>query len=151
MKSGPPTPPLPHYAAPSLVLPLSTHRASLKSEGSQGLHYQLEDFGERALGVMGPLEPLVSWGSASVAKSWLLPLTSLQETRQHSGRPCGAGMGCGAGTAAARPRPRAELRAAVLVQPGLPCVGRWVPKLSQRKIGAGARSTVWLSRQEQQG
>lgn len=55
------------------------------------------------------------------------------------------------GTAAAQPRPRAELRAAVLAQPGLLCVGRWAPKLSQRKIGAGTRSTVWLSRQEQQG
>lgn len=47
------------------------------------LHYQLKDFGKRALGVVGPLESLVSrfivGSSASVAKSWLLPLGPLQE------------------------------------------------------------------------
>lgn len=65
------------------------------------LRYQLKDFGKRALGVVGPLESLVSRfivrSSASIAKSWLLPLGPLQEktraqcpltaaTRAHQGR-----------------------------------------------------------------
>lgn len=36
---------------------------------------------------MGPLEPLVSWGSASVAKSWLLPLTSPAKSAERQSSP----------------------------------------------------------------
>lgn len=44
------------------------------------IRYQFKDFGKRALGIMGPLESLgFVVSSASIAKSWFLPLGSLQE------------------------------------------------------------------------
>lgn len=46
------------------------------------LHYQLKDFGKRAVALVGPFESFVSRfivRSASIAKSWLLPLGPLQE------------------------------------------------------------------------
>lgn len=58
----------------------------LAHPGGDGLRYQFEDSGKRALGVVDPLESLVSrfvvGSSSSVAKSRLLPLGSLQETER---------------------------------------------------------------------
>jgi len=86
----------------------------------------------------------VSWSSASVAKSRLLPLGSLQETRQLSGGPWGREGPWGGAASGAR----AVLHAAVGAQPRLPCVGRRAPKCSHGKIRLLTHSTVWLSRQE---
>lgn len=61
----------------------TSHRGAQVFPMVEMLHYQLKDFGKRALGVVDPLESLVSrfivGSSASIAKSWLLPLGPLQE------------------------------------------------------------------------